>query len=104
MILKLGMKHQAMELYKVYINCDPLMTLTYFTARSTWVAHAFEWGKLLKCHLKGKTCSKLANALQFYVFKKKLTPGVALTKPLGYILGFYHSSQTNLLVYISGFR
>ena len=104
MILKLGMKHQAMELYKVYINRDPLMTLTYFTARSTKVAHAFEWGKLLKCHLNGKTCSKLANGLQFYVFKKKLTPGVALTKPWGYIHGYYHSSQTSLLVYISGFR
>ena len=35
MILKLGVKHQAMELYKVYINRDPWMTLTYFTARST---------------------------------------------------------------------
>ena len=69
MILKLGMKHQAMELYNVYINPDPWMTLTYFTARSTKVAHAFEWGKLLKCHLKGKTCSKLANGLQFHVFK-----------------------------------
>ena len=34
-LLKLGMKHQAMELYKVYINCDPWMTLNYFTARST---------------------------------------------------------------------
>ena len=31
MILKLGMKHQAMELYKVYINHDPGMTLTFFT-------------------------------------------------------------------------
>ena len=35
MILKLVMKHQAMELYKVCINHDPGMTLTYFTARST---------------------------------------------------------------------
>ena len=104
MILKLGMKHQAMELYKVYINCDPWMTLTYFTARSTEVAHAFEWGKLLKCHLKGKTFSKLANGLKFYVFKKKLTSGVALTQPWGYIYVYYHSSQTSLLVYISGFR
>ena len=34
LILKLGMKHQAMELYKVYINHDPWMTLTYFKARS----------------------------------------------------------------------
>ena len=44
------------------------------------VAHAFEWGKMLKCHLKGKTCSKLANGLRFYDLKKKLTPGVALTR------------------------
>ena len=35
MILKLGVKHQRLELYKVYINQDPGMTLTFFTARST---------------------------------------------------------------------
>ena len=29
MILKLGKKHQAMELYKVSINHDPGMTLTF---------------------------------------------------------------------------
>ena len=32
MILKLGMKHLGMELYKVYINHDPGMTLAYFTS------------------------------------------------------------------------
>ena len=48
MILKLGMKQQAMELYKVYINHDPGMTLTYFTARSTKVTNAFEWEKIVK--------------------------------------------------------
>ena len=46
MILKLGMEHQGEEFYKVYINHDPGMTLTYFTARSAEVPHAFEWGKL----------------------------------------------------------
>ena len=35
MNMKLGMKHLGMELYKIYINLDPGMTLTYFTARST---------------------------------------------------------------------
>ena len=35
MILKLGMKHQAIELYKVYINHDPGMTLAHVIARST---------------------------------------------------------------------
>ena len=28
-------KHQAMELFKVYINHDPGMTLTFFMARLT---------------------------------------------------------------------
>ena len=102
MILKLGMKHQTMERCKVCINHDPWMTLTYFTARSFWVAHAFEWGKIVKCHLKGKTCSKLANGLNFYDLKKKLTPGFAL--PWGNIHVYYHSSQISLFVYISGLR
>ena len=39
MLLKLGMKHQVEELYKVYINHDPGMTLTYFMARSAEVAY-----------------------------------------------------------------
>ena len=30
------------------------MTLTYYKARSKWVAYVFEWVDLLKCHLKGK--------------------------------------------------
>ena len=42
MILKLGMKHLGEELYKVYINHDLGMTLTYFMARPTLVVHAFE--------------------------------------------------------------
>ena len=32
---KLGMKHQWFKHYNIYINHDPVMTLTYFTARST---------------------------------------------------------------------
>ena len=42
MIFKLGMKHQGMEVYKFYVNYDHGMTLTYLTARSTYVAYAFE--------------------------------------------------------------
>ena len=45
MILKLGMKHRLMKLYKVYINHDILMTLTYITARSISRSHM---------HLNGK--------------------------------------------------
>ena len=32
---KLGIKHRGLEYYNVFINYDLLMTLTYFTARST---------------------------------------------------------------------
>ena len=39
---KLGVKHLWLKYYKVYINHDPVMTLTQFVARSTWVDHAFK--------------------------------------------------------------
>ena len=47
------------------------MTLTKFMARSTWVAHAFEWENLLKCHLKGKASKKLANGQNIDYSEKK---------------------------------
>ena len=43
MILKLGMLHWGLKLYKVYINDDPGLTLTYFTASSNWVTCTVEW-------------------------------------------------------------
>ena len=54
MILKLGMQHGVLEVYKVYINDDHGMTLTYFTARSNLAACVFEREKLLQ----SKTCNK----------------------------------------------
>ena len=54
MILKLGMKHQGMEFYKIYLNHDPGMTLTNFTVRSTQIAHAFERGKIVKMSFEGQ--------------------------------------------------
>ena len=35
--LELGMDHQGLNVYKVYINDDAGLTLTYFTARSKLV-------------------------------------------------------------------
>ena len=61
MILKLGMQHQGLKLYKVYINDDPGLTLTYFSARSNLVAYMLEWGKLLQSSLMEKTCRKGLN-------------------------------------------
>ena len=68
------MKHRELKYYNVFINYDLWMTLTYFMARSTWVTHAFELGKLLKCHLKGKSCRKWANGLKLGNSEKKLDP------------------------------
>ena len=51
MIFKLGMYHWGLKFYKMYINDDPGLTLTYFTARSNWVACTFEWGNLLQSNL-----------------------------------------------------
>ena len=73
MILKLDMKHQAMELFKDCIN-DPGMTLTCFTTGSTWAANAFEWGKSEKCDQMG---GKLAGNMQMdgnFMFMKKFCP------------------------------
>ena len=50
------------------------MTLTKFMARSTWVAYAFELGKLLKCHLKGKASRKLAKDRILKIQKKENGP------------------------------
>ena len=47
MILKLGVKHLGMELYKVYINHDPGMT---FYGKVNKVSHALEWEKIGKCN------------------------------------------------------
>ena len=43
-------------------------------ARSTWVANAFEWEKLLKCHLKGKASRKLANGQNIDYSEKRKWP------------------------------
>ena len=41
---------------------------------------------------------------EFSLFEKTLTPGVIMTLPWGYIHAYYHCSQSNVLIYISGLR
>ena len=72
--MKLGVKHRWLNFYNVYINHDPMMTLTQFMARPTWVAHEFEWGKLLKCHLKEKASRKLGNGQSIDYSEKRKWP------------------------------
>ena len=68
------MRHRWLKYSNVHINHDPVMTLTKFMARSTWVACASELGKLLKCHLKEKANRKLANGQNIEGSEKRKWP------------------------------
>ena len=65
-MLNFGMQHQGLKLYKVHINDEPGLTLTYFTAKSNWVAHTFKWGKLLQSHLMGENTRQMTKS-RFHV-------------------------------------
>ena len=83
MILKLSMKHQGEELY---INHDLDITLNYFMARPTKVAHAFEWN--------GGRCCKYVNGQNIYVYGK-MSSGGCLPPSLGYIHVYDHNIRTS---------
>ena len=59
MILKLGMKHQAMELYKICINHDPEMTLTFLRQGQLRPPMHLN-GKIGKCHLMAKNLLRMS--------------------------------------------
>ena len=86
----------------INVNHDPVMTLTQLMARSTWVAHTFEWGKLLKCHLKGKKNSrKLANGQNVDNSEKRKWPKGYICPCTGVK---YHNIQTCLFAYAADLR
>ena len=85
----------------IYINHEPVMTLTRFMARSTWVANAFELGKLLKRHLKGKASRKLAYGQYIDFSEKRKWPKGFICPCTGVK---YHNIQTCLLVYTADLR
>ena len=95
------MRHQWLKYSNVYINHDPVMTLTKFMARSTWVAYASELGKLLKCHLKEKANRKLANGQNIEDSEKRKWPKGFICPCTGVK---YHNIQTCLLVYAADLR
>ena len=49
----------------MYINNELRMTLTYFTARSTLVANAFEWGKTFKMSFKVKVLQEMGSRAKY---------------------------------------
>ena len=59
------------------------MTLTQFMARSTWVAHAFVWEKLLICHLKGKPAGNRQMDRILIILKKENGPRASSAPALG---------------------
>ena len=59
------------------------MTMTYFTAKSTYVTHAFEWGKLFKFRLNEKSLQEMSKWTEDLWFQKNWTPGVGLFQPRG---------------------
>ena len=51
MILRLDMQHQGIKLYKVYINDDPVLTLTYLWQGQIGSPIHSNGKKLLQSHL-----------------------------------------------------
>ena len=98
---KLGVNYRWLKYFNVYINHDPVMTLTKFMVRSTWVAYAFDLGKLLKCHLKGKASRKLANGQNIEDSEKGKWPKGFICPCTGIK---YHNIHTCLLVYAADLR
>ena len=63
---KLGMKHQWLKYYNVYINHDPVVTLTYFTTRSTSPIH---WnGENFKKSFEVKILQEIGNRTDYLRF------------------------------------
>ena len=100
MILKLGMQHRGLKLYKVYINSDPGLTLTYFTARSSLVPYAFVWEKVKTMDFSETIVIydlKLATddrSDKTFLLTSKLCPlGAACPLPRGYVHVLNHEKN-----------
>ena len=72
MILKLSMQHQGLKFYKVYINGDSWLTLTYFMPRSNLVINlGFSIGKsetVGACDLTVGRCKQLIELMRLCEF------------------------------------
>ena len=98
------MKHPWLKYYNKYINHDPVMTLTKFMAWSIWVAHVFEWEKLLKCHLKGKPARNWQMDRILIILKKENGPRASSAPALGlntiiFKHVYWYMQQTQVSVY-----
>ena len=62
---KLAMKHRWLKYSNVYINHDPVMTLTKFMARSSWVAYTFQIWKTVKMSFEGKSQQEIGKWTEY---------------------------------------
>ena len=88
------------KLYKIYINDDPGLTLTYFTARSNLVPYAFVWEKGKKMDFSETIVFydlKLATddrSDKKFLLTSKLCPlGAVCPLPRGYIHVLNHEKK-----------
>ena len=68
MILKLDMHHWGMELYNNFMNRDPRLTLTYFTARSNYVPVRLNRKTLVTKLLNGKNLQQMTKLTEYLYF------------------------------------
>ena len=93
---KLGVKHRWLKYSNVYINHDPVMTLTKFVARTTWVPYAFELGTF-----EGKNQQEIGKWTEYWRSWKRKWPKGFICLCAGVK---YHNIQTCLLVYAADLR
>ena len=75
MILKLGIRHWRVALYKAEINDDPWLTLTYFMTMSNLVFYSFEWGKTVVKSLNSIKLQTMTELTDDLYLVKGLPPG-----------------------------
>ena len=76
MILKLGMQHQGLKLYKVYINDDPELTLTYFTTMSNLAKLVF----VIISQISGERLQDHWSSGFFFLFLLGMSSGVRISE------------------------
>ena len=81
-----------MEPYKVCINHDRGMTLTFFYGKVNLRRQCIRMGKIGKCHLMAETLQGMSKWTEDF-YENILGPGVCL--PRGYIHVYDHSIQTS---------
>ena len=96
MILKLGIKYLALKLFKVYINDDPMMTLTYLTQRSIWASVRLN-GKNVTKLVKKQNLQQMSKLKEVMFLKRFRTQGAVCLQSSGCIHVHDYHFQTSSL-------